>query len=203
MTSIASADAGALADRRFDLIVVGGGITGAGIAWRAAQRGREVLLLEANDFAAGTSSRSSKLIHGGLRYLAGGELGLVRAGVRERHQINRIAPHLAEPRWMLIPTDKRVELFKYRLGVSIYEHLGNVSIDERHQNLSGSGLHGFEPALREGSARYGCAYREYATDDARLVMAVLRGAAGFGAQVISHAPVKRIERAGADLVVNL
>ena len=201
LTALGTTSAADLAGHNFDLVVIGGGITGAGVAWRAAQRNRSVLLLEAEDFAAGTSSRSSKLIHGGLRYLAQAEFNLVRDGVRERHQIHRIAPHLAVPHWMVIPASGWLEYLKYRIGVTAYERLGNVPADERHQNLSGAGLHGFEPALRVDAAPYGCAYREYATDDARLVMAVLRGAAAFGATVVSHTPVRRVERQGPSLSV--
>src|SRR5512134_2259909 len=94
----------------FDLAVIGGGIGGAGIAREAARRGLRVALLEARDFAAGTSSRSSKLIHGGLRYLAMGDVPLVRSTALERKEVRRIAPHLAEPRWMVVPARSRASL---------------------------------------------------------------------------------------------
>ncbi|HXX46903.1 MAG TPA: FAD-dependent oxidoreductase, partial [Myxococcota bacterium] len=93
----------ALERERFDLAIIGGGITGAGLARDAALRGLSVALFEAEDFAAGTSSRSSKLIHGGLRYLALGDVGLVRESALERKVIFRLAPHLAERRWMVLP----------------------------------------------------------------------------------------------------
>ena len=100
----------------FDLIIIGGGITGAGIARAAALRGYRVALLEAADYAAGTSSRSTKLIHGGLRYLAMGEVGLVRETALERKAVHAMAPHLARPRWLLVPASSRMGQLKYRIG---------------------------------------------------------------------------------------
>ena len=118
-----------LADERFDLLVVGGGITGAGIARDAALRGLTVALLEAEDFAAGTSNRSTKLIHGGLRYLAMGDFRLVREAALERKAVHAMAPHLAEPRWMVLPARSRMEALKYRVGVTVYERLGTSPED--------------------------------------------------------------------------
>ena len=111
---------------RFDVVVIGGGIGGAGIAREAARRGLRVALLEAEDFAAGTSSRSSKLIHGGLRYLAMGDVPLVRTTALERKEVRRIAPHLAEPRWMVVPARSRASLLKFQVGITTYEKLGAV-----------------------------------------------------------------------------
>jgi len=91
----------------FDVIVIGGGITGAGVARDATARGLSVAVLEADDFASGTSSRSSKLIHGGLRYLAMGEVNLVRRTALERKAVHAMAPHLSEPCWMVVPTKGR------------------------------------------------------------------------------------------------
>jgi glycerol-3-phosphate dehydrogenase len=110
----------------FDVIVIGGGISGAGIAREAALRGASIALLEAADFACGTSSKSSKLIHGGLRYLALGDVTLVRETALERKAIHRLAPHLAEPRWVVVPTRSRAGLMKFRVAIDTYEKLGRL-----------------------------------------------------------------------------
>jgi glycerol-3-phosphate dehydrogenase len=187
-------DLGRLARERFDLIVVGGGITGAGVARHAAQCGLRTLLLEAADFAAGTSSRSTKLIHGGLRYLAMGDIALVREGALERKSLLAMAPHLTEPRWMLVPAASRLGYWKLRIGIGLYERLGAVAAAERHRNLQGAGLAAVEPHLDTVRLPWACLYREYHTDDARLVLATLRAAAAEGAIVCNHAPVESIER---------
>ena len=178
----------------FDLAVIGGGITGAGIAREAALRGLSVALLEAEDFASGTSSRSSKLIHGGLRYLAQGEVGLVRETALERKQVFRLAPHLAERRWMVLPTRNRAALLRFRAAITTYEKLGAVEKEDLHRNWSAEDLEREEPALDRSSYPWACAYREYLTDDARLVLANLRAAAGDGAAVLNHARVEAIEQ---------
>lgn len=180
----------------FDCVVIGGGITGAGVAREAARRGLSVALLEGEDFAAGTSSRSSKLIHGGLRYLAMGDVRLVRETALERKHIHRLAPHLAEPRWMLVPSRSRAGMLKVRAGVRAYEALGAVEQGDLHQNWSPGEIEREEPLLRRSACRYVCAYREYLTDDARLVLANLRAAAADGAAVLNHAPVGRILHEG-------
>ncbi|MCY4433081.1 MAG: FAD-dependent oxidoreductase, partial [bacterium] len=115
-----------LEGERFDLVIIGGGITGAGVARDAARRGLRVALVEKDDYAAGTSSRSSKLIHGGLRYLAMGDIGLVRETARERKAVHQMAPHLAEPCWMVVPARSRASLMKVRAGIGTYEKLGAV-----------------------------------------------------------------------------
>ena len=171
---------------RFDLVVVGGGITGAGVARDASRRGLRVALVEASDFAAGTSSRSSKLIHGGLRYLAMGEVGLVRETARERQAVHQMAPHLAEPRWMVVPARNRASLLKFRAGIGTYEKLGAVGDADRNLSWDQDDLAEQEPALRREEFPWACAYREYMTDDARLVLAVLRDAVGAGALVGSR-----------------
>jgi glycerol-3-phosphate dehydrogenase len=181
---------------RFDVVVIGGGIGGAGIAREAARRGLRVALLEAEDFAAGTSSRSSKLIHGGLRYLAMGDVPLVRTTALERKEVRRIAPHLAEPRWMLVPARTRASLLKFQVGITTYEKLGAVDGKDVHQSWGREELAREEPLLDRERYAYACAYREYVTDDARLVLANLRSAAGDGAAVLSYAPVTGLLREG-------
>ncbi len=179
----------ALDTGRFDCVVIGGGITGAGIAREAARRGLQVALLEAHDFAAGTSSRSSKLIHGGLRYLAMGDVALVRETALERKHVHRLAPHLAEPHWMLVPARSWAALLKFRAGLSTYETLGAVAEADRHRNWDADELARSEPHLRRDRYPYACVYREYVTDDARLVLANLRDAVRHGAVALNYAPV--------------
>jgi len=177
---------------RFDCVVIGGGITGAGIAREAARRGLRVVLLEAHDFSAGTSSRSSKLIHGGLRYLAMGDVALVRETALERKHVHRLAPHLAEPQWMLVPARSWAALLKFRAGLGTYETLGAVAEADRHRNWDAEELARAEPRLRRDRYPYACVYREYLTDDARLVLANLRDAVRSGAVVLNYAPVVEV-----------
>ncbi|HLT38630.1 MAG TPA: glycerol-3-phosphate dehydrogenase/oxidase [Enhygromyxa sp.] len=186
----------ALARESFDLVVIGGGITGAGLARDAALRGLSVALLEAADFASGTSSRSSKLIHGGLRYLERGEVNLVRKTALERKEIYRAAPHLSEPRWMVMPMAGRTALYSLRLAVTTYERLGAVDSVDVHRAWSGSTLAEQEPAIDRKQFPHALAYREYLTDDARLVLANVRSAAEAGARILIHAPVVALVRSG-------
>ncbi len=178
----------------FDCVVIGGGITGAGIAREAALRGLRVALLEAEDFASGSSSRSSKLIHGGLRYLAMGDWSLVRSSALERKRIYRLAPHLAERRWLVVPTRSRAGLLKVRAGILTYEKLGAVEGEDLHRTWSRGDLEREEPLLDRSTYPHACVYREYLTDDAHLVLANLRAAAGDGAAVLNHAPVEAIRK---------
>jgi glycerol-3-phosphate dehydrogenase len=174
---------------RFDCLVIGGGISGAGVAREAAISGLSVALLEAEDYASGTSSRSSKLIHGGLRYLAMGDVGLVRTTALERKVIFGLAPHLAEPRWMVVPVRSWAGLLKMRAGITTYEKLGAVEGDDLHRNWSGEEIEAHEPAIDIDVFKHACVYREYLTDDAHLVLANLRSASARGAAVLNHAPV--------------
>jgi glycerol-3-phosphate dehydrogenase len=182
----------ALEREHFDCVVIGGGITGAGVAREAALRGLRVALLEARDFASGTSSRSSKLIHGGLRYLAMGDIALVRDTALERKRVFALAPHLAERRWMLVPARSYAGLLKFRAGLATYEKLGAVEEPDRHRNWDAADLAREEPALRRDRFPYACVYREYLTDDARLVLANLRDAVRRGALALNHVPVSGI-----------
>ena len=203
-SQISSAERSSTLDRlereRFDCAVIGGGITGVGIAREATLRGLSVALLEAEDFASGTSSRSSKLIHGGLRYLSMGDIALVRETALERKEIHRLAPHLAEPRWVVVPTRSRTGLMKMRAGITTYEKLGAVEDADLHRNWSRRELETEEPLLDRSRFAHACVYREYLTEDARLVLANLRCAVAGGAVVLNHAPVDAIsgESGGAD-----
>ena len=184
----------------FDLVVIGGGISGAGVAREAAQRGLRVALLESDDFAVGTSSRSSKLIHGGLRYLAMGDVALVRKTALERKEIFRLAPHLAVRRWMVVPTRSVAGMLKMRAAISLYEMLGNVEREDRHHNWKLADMAREEPLLDREVFKNAIAYREYLTDDAHLVLANLRAAAGFGAAVLNHAEVRQVVSDGGRAV---
>jgi glycerol-3-phosphate dehydrogenase len=181
---------------RFDCVVIGGGISGAGIAREASLRGLSVAVLEAEDFASGTSSRSSKLIHGGLRYLAMGDLALVRKTALERVKIFRIAPHLAVRRWMVIPTRSMAGMLKMRVAITTYEKLGAVEAEDLHRNWSLADLEREEPLISRSEFKQASVYREYLTDDAHLVLANLRSAASLGAAALNHARVDTIIREG-------
>ncbi len=181
------------------MIVIGGGITGAGIAREAALKGFRVALLEGADYAEGTSSRSTKLIHGGLRYLAMGEVGLVRETALERKVVHAMAPHLARPRWLLVPAPSRIVQLKYRIGITVYERLGAVVRSERHRNLDRDSLLAYEPLLDRETFPYGCIYREYLTDDARLVLASLRAAVGAGAVAANYLRVEDLIWQGSSI----
>ena len=183
-----------IGERTFDLLVVGGGITGAGIARDAALRGLSVALCEAEDFAAGTSNRSSKLIHGGLRYLAMGDVALVRETALERKAVHAMAPHLAEPCWMVVPARSWASLLKFRTGITAYEKLGAVADADLHRNWNAEALAREEPHLDRDTFPWACVYREYLTDDARLVLATLRAAVDAGAVVASRLRVEALLR---------
>jgi glycerol-3-phosphate dehydrogenase len=180
------------ADEEFELAIIGGGITGAGIARLAARLGVKVVLIEANDFASGTSSRSSKLIHGGLRYLPKGEVDLVRKTARERKEVHRIAPHLATRRRMVLPAATRAFYFTLRTALSTYETLGAVARRDKHENWNTRALKTQEPLLDTKTFPWAVAYREYLTDDARLVLANVRAAVHDGALALSRCRVEGV-----------
>jgi len=177
-----------------DVLVVGGGITGAGIARDAALRGLSVALVEAVDFAAGTSSRSSKLIHGGVRYLQQGDVGLVREAASERARLRRIAPHLAVPLLMVMPTYGRAMHMKLGAGLWAFEKIAAVDATERHAMWERSEALTEEPCLAADGMHGAAAFVEYLTDDARLVLATVAGAAEAGALCVNHAEVTGIDR---------
>jgi len=189
-----------LESQSFDVVVIGGGITGAGVARDASARGLSVAVLEADDFAAGTSSRSSKLIHGGLRYLAMGEVNLVRRTALERKAVHAMAPHLAEPCWMVVPARGRASLATFRTGIGTYEKLGAVEDQDRHTTWDADDLAVEEPLLRSDRYRWAIAYREYLTDDARLVIGVLRAAASTGAVAANMLRVTGLRREAGRIV---
>jgi glycerol-3-phosphate dehydrogenase len=184
-----------LTHRRLDLLVVGGGATGAGIAREAAIRGLAVGLVDRYDFAWGTSSRSSRLIHGGLRYLEHRQWKLVRESLAERRILLRTAPHLVRPLAFLFPVfdADRVGRWKLELGLTLYDLLalgGNV---RRHRALSKRAVLDQEPLLRERGLTGGAIYWDAQCDDARLTLATIRSAARHGARVANYICVTALE----------
>lgn len=181
-----------LESRPFDLAVIGGGITGAGIARDAAMRGLSVALIEARDYASGTSSRSSKMIHGGLRYLAQGDIALVKEAASERQILRRIAPHLTRLSPFLIPTTNMAMTAKLRTGLWTFEKLGGVPEAEKHEVIGLAELQQREPLMRTDKLNGAVLYPEFLTDDARLVLANIRSAQGAGAVVVNHAAASEL-----------
>jgi glycerol-3-phosphate dehydrogenase len=178
-----------LAGQPFDLLVIGGGINGAGIARDAAMRGLRVALVEKGDFASGTSSRSSKLIHGGLRYLEMGHVRLVLEAVRERERLRRLAPHLVRPQEFVYPLYGSLGPWKLAAGLWAYDLLAGWWSVRRHRMLRPAAVHEAEPGLRREGLRGAGLYFDYRTDDARLVLETMLAAADEGALVVSYADV--------------
>jgi glycerol-3-phosphate dehydrogenase len=181
----------------YDAVVIGGGITGAGIARDAALRGLKVALFEKGDYASGTSSKSSKLIHGGLRYLEHGEIGLVFESVSERRVQTRVAPHLVRPLPFLIPIYKgaRPGLEMMNVGLWIYDSLALFRAPRLHKVFRGTrAALELEPALRSDGLRGALEYYDCATDDARLVLENALDARALGAACHTYTEVVRLER---------
>ena len=172
----------------FDLCVIGGGVTGAGIALDAASRGLKVALVEKGDFASGTSSKSTKLIHGGLRYLKQLEIGLVREVGKERAIVHDLAPHLVIPEKMLLPLIKDGTLGKISTSMAllVYDFLAGVEGDDKRKMLTAEETLAIEPLLRKEIVVGGGIYAEYRTDDARLTIELIKTAARFGAISINY-----------------
>ena len=181
----------ALSARCFDVLVIGGGITGAGVARDAAMRGLHVALVEQNDFANGTSSRSSRLVHGGVRYLEHGQLHLVFESSRERRTLLRIAPHLVRPLAFTWPVYQgaRVPRWKLGIGLALYDALALFRNVGRHVRLDVRGVLAREPRLLSSGLTGGAQYWDAATDDVRLTLANVRSAREAGAVVVNHARV--------------
>jgi glycerol-3-phosphate dehydrogenase len=182
----------------FDLAVVGGGITGAWVARDAAMRGLSVALVERGDFASGTSSRSSRLVHGGLRYLRHAHISLVREGLRERGRLLRLAPHLVRPIPFTIPVYKggRDNALLLRIGLTGYDVMAGKLGMGRHRVRSREQLIEEEPALRENGLRSGFRYFDAITHDARLTLTLALSATDHGAAVANYVEAASLEMTG-------
>jgi glycerol-3-phosphate dehydrogenase len=187
-------DLSALAGRTYDLAIIGGGINGAATAREAALRGLKVALVDARDFSSGTSSRSSKLIHGGLRYLEQFSFKLVHESRTERRTLLALAPHLACPLPFVLPIYRGDPYFplKIRVGLTIYDLLGNLGRADRHRMLSREEALRLIPALRSEDLRAAAVYYDSETDDARLTLEMILAAAERGATVANYAEIRAL-----------
>jgi glycerol-3-phosphate dehydrogenase len=180
-----------LSKEEFDLVVIGGGITGAGIALDAASRGLKVALVEKNDFASGTSSKSTKLIHGGLRYLKQFDFWLVKEVGSERAIVHKLAPHLVLPEKMLLPLIENGSYGKWltSIGLKVYDILAQVSGDDQRKMLDKKEALKLEPLLPKKILNGAGYYAEYRTDDARLTIENIKTSLLFGACALNYASV--------------
>ena len=197
-----------LESENFDVLVVGGGITGAGVALDAASRGLRTALVEAEDFASGTSSKSSKMVHGGLRYLQAGDVRLVYEALRERKRLRHNAPHLVKILPFLLPIFKREGLINRRVARALgsamwmYDLTGGWRIGKLHKRLDVDEAHAHMPTLPRANLAYGYVYYDAAVDDARLVLTVARTAAAHGAAVANRCRVVGFNHDRAGQVVS-
>jgi glycerol-3-phosphate dehydrogenase len=177
-----------LSSEEFDLLVVGGGITGAGIALDASSRGMKVALIEKNDFASGTSSKSTKLIHGGLRYLKQFDFWLVKEVGSERAIVHNIAPHLVIPEKMVLPLIKNGTYNSWltSIGLKIYDILASVEGDDKRKMLTKEEAYKIEPLLPKDILEGAGYYAEYRTDDARLTIEVLKTALDYDTTALNY-----------------
>jgi glycerol-3-phosphate dehydrogenase len=185
--------------RTLDVLVIGGGITGAGIARDAALRGWSVGLVEQEDFAAGTSSRSSKIVHGGVRYLEYGHVFLVRESARERTAVRGIAPHLVHRLGFLYPVFAPDSLLKIRAGLLLFDFLAGARGAERSAKLDAAAVRERLPGLRD-PLRGAVLYPEYITDDARLTLENVQSAWSHGAWAANHARADELLSEGGRVV---
>ncbi len=185
----------------YDLLVIGGGITGCGIALDAVTRGLRVALLEKNDFASGTSSKSTKLIHGGLRYLKQLEFGLVREVGSERAVLHALAPHLVVPEKMLLPLYEHHGLGYWltSIGLKIYDWLAGVTPEDRRRMLTRRQTIRVEPLLGNTDVKGGALYAEYRTDDARLTIEIIKTAIRHGAVALNYVQVTDFLKEGDEI----
>lgn len=183
-----------LEGNHYDVIVIGGGITGTGIALDCATRGLKVLVVEMQDFAAGTSSRSTKLVHGGLRYLKQLEVKMVADVGKEREIVYLNAPHVTHPEWMLLPIYKKGTFGKYStsVGLMVYDFLAGVKRHERRKMLTRNETIEKEPLLKQEDLVGGGYYVEYRTDDARLTIEVAKKAYEKGADLLNYVKAEKL-----------
>ena len=178
----------------WDIIIIGGGASGVGAALDAAVRGLSVVLLEATDFGKGTSSRSTKLIHGGVRYLRQGNVSLVRESLRERSRLLRNAPHLVHPLEFILPCRNLIETIVYWIGMKLYDWLGQGRGFHRSKTLSKSQVLSKLPALSPLNLSAGISYYDGQFDDSRLLINMVQSAAEHGAKLINGARVLELSR---------
>lgn len=180
-------------DRPWDVIVIGGGITGAGILREATRVGLRALLLEAQDFASGTSSRSSKLVHGGLRYLGNGQIKTTVAAVHERERLLKEAKGLINPLGFLYVSyaGDRLPLWALGLGLIVYDLLG---LHWGHKRYDPAGLARLAPTIKQSNLKGGYRYFDAVTDDARLVLRIIRESVRAGGLALNYAPVQKVLR---------
>ncbi|MGX2960096.1 glycerol-3-phosphate dehydrogenase/oxidase [Peribacillus sp. JNUCC 23] len=178
-------------EQAFDLLVIGGGITGSGIALDATTRGMKTALVEMQDFAAGTSSRSTKLVHGGLRYLKQFEVGMVAEVGKERAIVYENGPHVTTPEWMLLPfySGGTFGKFTTSIGLRVYDYLAGVKRKERRTMQTVEETIKKEPLVKRKDLMGGGYYVEYRTDDARLTIEVAKRASELGAELLNYAKV--------------
>ncbi len=191
----------ALKSQQFDLLVVGGGITGAGIVWDAALRGLKVALVEKGDFASGTSSRSSKLIHAGLRYVFQKEFGLVHEASMERRYLLDRAPHHVTPLPFIIPSyeDEYPKKWQIRILLTLYDILARFRNYKRHRRISRKFLLDTVPGIKEENLIGGYVYYDAKMDDARLTFQIIRAAEDAGAILLNYAEVVKFIKEGAKI----
>ena len=189
----------AQAERVWDVAVIGGGATGLGVALDAAARGFSVVLLEAEDFAKGTSSRATKLVHGGVRYLAQGNIGLVREALHERATLLANAPHLVQPLAFVMPVYRWWERGFYGVGLKLYDALAGARGLGSTEFLTTAETRALLPTVRARGLCGGVKYWDGQFDDARLAIALARTAVAQGAVVLNHCPVTALLREGGKL----
>ncbi|MCC2325961.1 MULTISPECIES: aerobic glycerol-3-phosphate dehydrogenase [Bacillus cereus group] len=177
--------------QELDVIVIGGGITGSGIALDGATRGLSTIVFEMQDFAAGTSSRSTKLVHGGLRYLKQLEVKMVAEVGKERAIVYENGPHVTTPEWMLLPfhTGGTFGAFSTSIGLRVYDFLAGVKRSERRKMFNREETLNKEPLVKKEGLKGGGYYVEYRTDDARLTIEVMKEAIEHGAKAVNYAKV--------------
>ncbi|MFT4413978.1 glycerol-3-phosphate dehydrogenase/oxidase [Fredinandcohnia humi] len=180
-----------MSNKEFDLLVIGGGITGSGTALDAVTRGMKVGLVEMQDFAAGTSSRSTKLVHGGLRYLKQFEVKMVAEVGKERAIVYENGPHVTTPEWMLLPIHKGGTFGKFStsIGLRVYDFLAGVKRSERRKMINADETLQKEPLIKKEGIKGGGYYVEYRTDDSRLTIEVLKEAVKHGVDAVNYSKV--------------
>ena len=194
-----------LGSTHYDVLVIGGGVTGCGIARDAALRGFEVALVEKEDLGAGTSSKSSKLVHGGLRYLEHAEFKLVFEGVNERQLLQKRAPHLVRPMPFLVPAYKESKHGRVALdvGLWIYDALSGFSSPKLHKAYKSKALLALEPGLRTEALKGGAIYYDCATDDARLTLENALDARALGAEIVTYARASSLLKDGSGRIIGV